>query len=146
MSDNEKKIEFTGYFSPEHCRLLHDRRVELGLTYSELAGILHVGRATVYKWEAGAVTFCQEHHIARLKQFFAGNDQLFRYESRAEELRNLQMLWNALPQSAQDVFEDELEIYHFCGVVPKLEASFVRALNETMRRILPDGFLVDLLK
>jgi len=74
---------FGGEITTEIQRKLRRKRLELGLTYTQLAEFFHIHWTTMRKWEGGRVRFCLPRHRRQMQRFIAGEcDDLFNCEER----------------------------------------------------------------
>ncbi len=81
---------FGGELTPEVRSRLHCKRMELGLTYSQLAEFFEVHWTTMRKWESGHVIRCQPSHRLMMQRFIAGEcDHLFTMPKHLQTRRTL---------------------------------------------------------
>lgn len=81
---------FGGEMTPEICTRLHRKRMELGLTYTQLAEFFEVHWTTMRKWEGGRVTRCHASHRLMMQRFIDGEcDHLFSLPEHLQTRRTL---------------------------------------------------------
>lgn len=57
-------------------KLIHDRRVEMGLTMKELADKVHVSEATISRWESGEIKNMRRDAVANLAKALQINPKI----------------------------------------------------------------------
>ena len=81
---------FGGEMTPEIRTRLHRKRMELGLTYAQLAEFFEIHWTTLRKWEGGHVTRCHPAHRLMMQRFVAGEcDHLFSLPAHLQTRRTL---------------------------------------------------------
>ncbi len=81
---------FGGKLTPDVRSRLHHKRLELGLTYTQLAEFFEVHWTTMRKWEGGHVMYCQPSHRLMMQRFIAGEcDHLFSLPKHLQTRRTL---------------------------------------------------------
>ena len=81
---------FGGELTAEICNRIRRKRLELGLTYSQLAEFFNVHWTTMRKWEGGRVTRCHPGHRLMMQRFISGEcDHLFSLPEHLQTRRTI---------------------------------------------------------
>ncbi len=118
-----EKLDIDNMYTDEEIGLLiKTKRIEKGLTQSELGDMLGVGNTAVYKWEKGIVKNIKRSTIQTLAEIL-GISPLnivgFKVESVEENTRNkhLREEWDKLFGTANFTDEEFIEIANYAKYV-----------------------------
>ena len=133
---------FGGELTPEIRSRLHRKRMELGLTYNQLAEFFDVHWTTMRKWEGGRVTRCHPTHNTLMQRFIAGEcDHVFSLPEHLQTRRTL-----AERQAEHQGRSCVRRLASCCRMLrgrPELVARLMdevsAAVDETLRRYSADG-------
>ena len=94
-------------------KLIHDRRIELGLTLEDVGNVVHVGKSTVKKWEDGFISNMKRDKIALL--------------AKALQIDPVTLITGDIAdihkQTVENNIEEDVIIYHRNGKTVKKKMS-----------------------
>lgn len=123
----DRRISFDGRFTDQVRRILHRKRVELGLPYHRAARFLGVNWSTFRKWELGPTECCELYYRAKLENFLNGD-----YDNQLRELyqrRHARGYSELLPNTISECMERVTNAYRLCRQRPELRQGLLQKVD-----------------
>lgn len=130
----QEPIHFDGKFNAEIRRLIHLKRLQLGLPYQRIANLFDANWSTVRKWETGPTVTCSVALRPKVEAFLNG-----KYDKILLEQQNDLLTGNypqCLPESALRCMEKFSHVYHILRFRPELRDQMLTNIDKVTRDTL----------
>ena len=128
------QVKFDGRFTDQIRRLLHNKRVQLGLPYHRAARFMGVNWSTFRKWEMGPTTACGLYYRGKLENFINGA-----YDQQLQELyqrRHITGYSEMLPNTISECMERVTNAYRLCRLRPELRQTLLQKVDSAAVNVL----------
>ena len=120
---------FTGTFTDEFRKMMHERRKADGLSYSKLADLLQVSWLTIRNWEKGKSCKCHPSKITRVRNYLNGRLTMAQDSRNYPDLRVKTMRrFNGFSENKVEMLDKICKIYDICSQSKLLREKLVQEI------------------
>ena len=123
---------FNGTFTPEFQRLFKEKRLQLGLTGTELARYLGVSNSLISCWEHGKSTHCTIENTKLVGEFLKGKYDTILLEKKRSE--NQTVSSPTYPPEARNLAEKLVALYQVLSDTPEQRQRFLKKLDDIIEK------------
>ena len=123
---------FTGTFTPEFQHFFKEKRMELGLTGTELARYLGISNSLVSCWEHGKSTHCTLENTKLVREFLDGKYDTILLKKKQSETPIASSC--AYTSEAKRLAEKIVSLYQILSDAPEQRRFFLKKLDEVIEK------------
>lgn len=130
-----ERIKFIGQFTDVIRIAFCRKRLQLGLSYHQLAEFFGLHWSTVRKWEVGPTICCERVYRAKIEGFINGDYDKDLQEKAEYEQTGYEM---PMPETVYQCFERIAGVCTLCNGDQEIIRDLVDQVDEVTRRALSD--------